>query len=383
MNDGISTISILDSTSDGGHQWWQISEQCELEFRTLQQGRSQGVQVLNVKVGRVQLSVLLSRAGNVGSLSFDNISVGWKSPVAGPVHPGFVPLYRPDGLGWLEGFDEVLARCGLGNVGGPEFDEQGRLVQPIHGALSYQPCRSATATVNPQTRTVDIQTVVEECVFHFHRLELQSKLTISMDEPWIRVEDTITNLGARPGEVMLLHHWNFGPPVVDAGSRFYVSHQRMAPRNHHAAQQVSGWDTMPAAKAGSEETVYFFEPAADAESRATAMACSDDHSRAVSLSWNPETLPCFTLWRNPVDSADGYAAGLEPGTCFPNGRSHENRVGRTRQLLAGESHRVEVQVTGWMEQAEQLRQKIGEVQNLSASATRFDRPQAEFGPVDE
>ena len=37
----------------------------------------------------------------------------------GPVHPGLVNLAAGGGLGWLDGFDELMARCGLENNGAP------------------------------------------------------------------------------------------------------------------------------------------------------------------------------------------------------------------------------------------------------------------------
>ena len=46
--------------------------------------------------------------------------LGWDSPVTdGPVHPSLVNLAAAGGLGWLDGFDELLARCGLENNGAP------------------------------------------------------------------------------------------------------------------------------------------------------------------------------------------------------------------------------------------------------------------------
>ena len=53
-----------------------------------------------------------------------------KSPVRGPVHPSFVPLFDPSGLGWLEGFDELLCRCGLESNGAPDFDEHRQAALP-------------------------------------------------------------------------------------------------------------------------------------------------------------------------------------------------------------------------------------------------------------
>lgn len=383
MNDSIEKITLLDSTTDGSHQWWEMSDDvsCQLEFKTLQDGLSQSVQMVQANVGRTRLSLVLSRAGNIRSLAFDGVEVGWKSPVQGPVHPQFVPLYRPDGLGWLEGFDEVLARCGFGNVGGPEFNERHQLVQPLHGALSSRPCRSAVAYVDRERRQVVLETEVDECVFHFQRIGLKSRITLSMDEPTIHVADTIANLGGREAEVMLLHHWNFGPPVIDKDSEIYVTFREMAPRNSHAASQLGQWDSMPEGRGGSEETVYFFEAAPDELGMGTALACDPQRQRGVQVAWHAAGMPCFTLWKNPVAREDGYAIGLEPGTCYPNGRTHESQEGRTVKLSPGQTHAVEVRLTGWMNQPERLGILIDQIQNRTAGAVRHSQPQSKFGPV--
>ena len=51
----------------------------------------------------------------------------------GPVHPALVHLWEPSGIGWLDGFDELLVRCGLDSNGAPEFRPDGRLRYPLHG----------------------------------------------------------------------------------------------------------------------------------------------------------------------------------------------------------------------------------------------------------
>ena len=65
------------------------------------------------------------KAGLASARSPATVEVGWQSPVDGPVHPQFVPLADPSGLGFLDGFDELIVRCGLESNGAPEFDERG------------------------------------------------------------------------------------------------------------------------------------------------------------------------------------------------------------------------------------------------------------------
>ena len=57
----------------------------------------------------------------------------------------------------------------------------------------------------------------------------------------------------------------------------------------------------------------------------------------VSIHFNLEQLPCFTLWKNTDSLKQGYVTGLEPGTNFPNPRSYEDRQGPVVQLNPGGS----------------------------------------------
>ena len=46
---------------------------------------------------------------------------------------------EPSGLGWLDGFDELLVRCGLESNGAPEFNPNGSLRYPLHGKIANMP----------------------------------------------------------------------------------------------------------------------------------------------------------------------------------------------------------------------------------------------------
>ena len=87
--------------------------------RTLRGGLSDGVDVIEIDNGRFRFVVIPTRGMGVWRASCDNVRLGWKSPAKGPVHPAFVPLWEPGGLGWLRGFDELLVRCGLERTAGP------------------------------------------------------------------------------------------------------------------------------------------------------------------------------------------------------------------------------------------------------------------------
>ena len=95
---------------------------------TLRGGLSDGVDVVRVANGAFSLAVLPTRGMGIWKAWLGHKEIGWRSPVAGPVHPQFVPISEPSGLGWLDGFDALLSRCGLVSNGAPDFDDAGRLV---------------------------------------------------------------------------------------------------------------------------------------------------------------------------------------------------------------------------------------------------------------
>src|SRR5215813_4190796 len=93
---------------------WSVSK------RVLRGGRRDGVDLVQVNNGRLAFSVLPTRGMGLWRAQLGSDRVGWDSPVRdGPVHPSLVNLMDWGGLGWLTGFDELLARCGLENNGAP------------------------------------------------------------------------------------------------------------------------------------------------------------------------------------------------------------------------------------------------------------------------
>ncbi|MBL8889087.1 MAG: DUF4432 family protein [Planctomycetaceae bacterium] len=392
------SLLLLDQAGFSIGEWnWGIetgfctrTQSCQSESKqplrvttqVLNGGLRTGVQVVRLQTPRVETEIVLSRGGGISFLAFDGRSVGWKSPVPGPVHPSFVPLYRPDGLGWLAGFDEVLARCGLLNVGGPQFNERNQLIHPLHGDIAYWPCQHARASVDPVNRRLILSTSVEIVLFHFHRLVLDTQTMVELDEPKIEVRDTIRNAGGRPCGVMLLHHWNFGPPLASTASRLKIAAREVAPRNSHAARAIGHWDLLDPPRRGAEETVYFLNPMGDANHRGTAVVVDSDRQFGLQMTWDLKTMPYLTIWKNPVATEDGYALGIEPGTCYPNGRPHEATAGRVHELQPGQSLPVTVALTGLTQLAaiESAERSIRECQAATTAIIHAD-PQSKFGPI--
>ena len=315
-----------------------------LRTRRLAGGRSDGVLVVEISAGDTRVAVLPDRGLGIWKAVAGGTELGWRSPVQGPVHPRFVPLVEPSGIGWLDGFDELVARCGLVSNGAPDFDASGRLRHPLHGRIANLPAHELAATLDESAGTIALTGAVDETRFLVHALRMTTTLTLRAGSRRIDWIDTVTNLSDRPATMQLLYHVNLGPPLLGAGAEVVAAVEELAPRDAAAVPDVPTWNRYDAPQAGRGEQVHFARLRADAAGRATALLVAPGGERAAALSWTAPTLPCFTLWKNQGGLADGYVTGLEPGTNYPNPRSFEESQGRVVTLAPGASVRFELAI---------------------------------------
>lgn len=328
---------VLESTTRRGEK-----SPLRARWMTLHSGLSQGVNLLVIENDRCSVSIIPQRGMGIWKALAGGHEFGWNSPVRGPVHPCYVPVMEQSGLGFLDGFDELLTRCGLQSNGAPEFDANGRLKYPLHGRIANLPAYRLRLTIDPDAGELTVTGMVEESRFHFQKLRLATTITLNRGDSGIHIIDEVANFSASPAETQMLYHVNFGPPLLGEGARFIAPVKRIVPRNPHAAKGIDAWDVYPAPKPGTEESVYFFELFSDAASRTQTLLRSADSQLGVSMSWDTSTLPCFSLWKNPTAEADGYVTGVEPGTNFPNPRSFEGKHGRFMSLAPQASVRYDL-----------------------------------------
>ena len=300
---------------------------------TLRGGRQEGVEVVEVDNGRCRFAVLCTRGMGVWRAEQNGITFGWAAPAATPVHPRHVPLYDPSGIGWLDGFSEMLVRCGLENNGAPQFCDKGILEYPLHGAIANLPAETVEVTFDDQTGAITVVGTIRESRLFFKNLKLQTVYRTSLGGNGFDVDDTVTNLSAQPGEFQLLYHVNFGPPLVEPSGEVILAHETVSPRDAEAARCADNWNRIDPETPGSSEVCYYFQPSkAAGDGMIRSMLHNADATLGVSLDYRPESLPCFTLWKSRLDRRDGYVVGLEPGTNYPNTRSYEKQNGRVVQL---------------------------------------------------
>lgn len=298
-------------------------------------GRRDGVELLVVDSGAVRAVILPTRGMSLWRADMDGINCSWRSPVDGPVHPMWVPMSEPSGLGWLDGFDELLVRCGLRNFGAPDFAPNGQLTYPLHGRIGNLPAEEVSLDVDTEHSLLYVRGRVVESRFLQFNLQMSVEYIFAFGQPTIAVNDRIKNVSANPGSMQMLYHINIGRPLLEAGSKLHLGAHRIVARNARAAQGIKHWDTYDGPTPGYEEQVYFSKSVGDNNGWASALLTSKTASQGFAVHYDTSTLPFFTQWKNTVAEADGYVTGIEPGTGFPNPRSFEQSKGRVVQLAGG------------------------------------------------
>lgn len=373
----VASQTYLDEVTIGPDDVAGAARGYSVTKRTRRGGLSDSVEVVHVSNGAFSFDVLPTRGMSLWKAWLGDLEIGWRSPVRGPVHPKFVPLMEPGGLGWLDGFDELLVRCGLESNGAPDFDDSGRLRYPLHGRIGNRPAYQVEVSIDGDTGEITVTGVVEEIRFHFLKARLTSTVTTRVGEPGLRIHDTVENLSGSPAEIQMLYHINFGQPLLEAGSRFVAPVKMVVPRNARAAEGIATWDSYTAAAAGYEEQVYFLELLGAKDGTTQALLKNAQGTLGVSMHLNLRQLPCYTVWKNTTSLADGYATGLEPGVNFPNPRSYEGRQGRVVKLAPGGKAFFDLRL--------EVHQNAAEIEQAEAAITRlqagvkpeiYDEPQA-------
>jgi galactose mutarotase-like enzyme len=316
-------------------------------------GKQEGVDVIVVDNGKLQVAVCPTRGMGVLWATLGDVRLGWDSPVKEIVDPRFVNLQERGGLGWLGGFNEFTCRCGLEWSGHPGTDkfvnnvgDEATMELTLHGKVANLPASEVEVVIEREAPyRIHVRGRVDERMFYGPKLEIWTDLSTEPGSSGFRIADVITNHGDAPQEFQILYHTNFGTPLLGEGATFVAAIERITPFNAHAAEGMGTYDKYAGPKLGFVEQVYKIKPAADAQGRTMALLKNAKGDRAASLAFNIKQLPYLTQWKNTNAVGEGYVTGIEPGTSFPHNRRVERQHGRVPKLAAGESRTFEIDYT--------------------------------------
>lgn len=308
-------------------------------------GKQEGVDIIVVDNGKLVITIIPTRGMGVLDVKSGDIRLGWDSPVKEVVHPQFVRLDGRSGLGWLDGFNEWMVRCGLEFAGAPGKDrfvtnsgDVAEMNLSLHGKIANIPASEVEVLVgrDPPHR-IRVRGVVYERMFYGPNLELTTVISTEPGSDEMRIEDTITNHGELEQEFQIIYHTNYGTPLLEKGTQLVAPVKQVTPVNERAAKNVNTYADYAGPTKGYIEQVYLIHPYSDSQGRTVAMLRNAAGDLGTSLTWSTSQLPYLTIWKDTAAIEDGYVTGLEPGTGFPHNRRVEREFGRVPKLASGQS----------------------------------------------
>ena len=254
------------------------------------------------------------------------------------------------GADWLRTFGGgLLTTCGLSHVGGPEQDAYGE--RGLHGQISNSPAE-IESIIQPDLLAgkLDFSLTgrIKETKIFGPSLELKRTLSGVLGQPIIRIRDEVTNRGNTTVPHMLLYHFNFGWPFVDAGTRF-VWRGNWQAREGGINDQIfrDGYDfkTCPGpldSHTGTGEAVAFIDVAHDGMGQCTVGLYNAKLGLAVSMRFQKEQLPWLTNWQHWGKGE--YVTGLEPGTHPPIGQAKAREQNTLLFLEPGQTRTYDLEL---------------------------------------
>ena len=165
-----------------------------VSMRTLHGGRQEGVSLIEIDNGTMRMTVVPTRGMNVLEAVAGDVRLGWDSPVQEVVNPAFIELNGRGGLGWLEGFNELVTRCGFEWVGHPGEDN-GELLT-LHGRAANIPASRVVLTIDEKPPyAIRLRGELQEKAFKKLDFAIHTELSTEPGRAGFSLHDTLTNQG--------------------------------------------------------------------------------------------------------------------------------------------------------------------------------------------
>jgi hypothetical protein len=300
------------------------------------EGPESGAEQIQVRTGAgLSYSILPSRGLDIGLAEFGGIPLSWLSP-NGEVHPAF---YNEHGVAWLRtAAGGLMMTCGLTQVGSPatEGDEELGLHGRAHHISARQVC--AEGHWEEDEYLIGVRGKVEETSIFGWNLRLTRKITSCLGKNEIVIYDVVENAGFQPAPHMLLYHFNFGFPLLDATTEIHLPSGSVTPREPELPlHDLENWQ---APQAGYRERVYYHEKLSTKADSIAAVTLRHPHfplidkPLTVRLAWTTSSLPLLVQWKMPGEGS--HVLGIEPANCHVEGRAAERARGTLVMLAPGQ-----------------------------------------------
>ncbi|CAI3954804.1 Galactose mutarotase or related enzyme (GalM) (PDB:1LUR) [Commensalibacter communis] len=349
-----------------------------IEQKTLHGGKQEGSKVI-ILTSPNGLTITLSptRGMSIMNVTGKEMRFGWDSPVKEVVNPAFINLESRNGAGWLEGFNEMMVRCGFEWAGHPGI-ENGEM-RTLHGKAGNTPASEVEIEISEiAPYEIKVRGLIKESTFKKADLQTIAELSYIPDTYSFTIHDHLTNHADYPRDYQIMYHSNFSKPLLEKDAQFIAPIKEISPFNDYAQKGLQDWATYLEPTKNFDEMVFNIVPYSDADGYTLAALHNKDANKGVSIEFNINELPYLTLWKNTDTEKQGYVTGIEPGTNYAYTTSIEREQGRIRQIKPGQTIQFKIRYSALMnrEAVDTVKETVTNIQG-NQNITSIQTPIAE------
>lgn len=336
-------LTSAEQGTDKGN--WQINSSelniqgkpFSIEQKVLHGGKQEGSKLLVIRSqDGLTITLIPTRGMNLLRVEGFGTRLGWDSPVKEVVNPAFINLESRNGLGWLEGFNEMMVRCGYEWTGHP-VNDKGR-IYTLHGKAGNTPVSQLEVEVaDAAPHEIRIRGLIKESTFKKADLQTWTELRYVPGSNQFSLHDVLTNHSDYPHDYEIIYHSNFSTPILEEGARFMAPMSGISPFNDYAKAGLKNWQTYQGPTKDFDEMVFNIKPLSDKNYQTVAAVVNKAGNKGASIQFDTQQLPLLTLWKNTDTLKQGYVTGIEPGTNYAYPVTIEREQKRVKQLAPGAS----------------------------------------------
>lgn len=355
ISENVVEFTLIDASSSIDVGNWKITSE-ELEFtdtvpfsiekRRLCGGKQAGVDILIIDNGQMVITLIPTRGMGVFDVKMGGQRVlGWNSPVKEIVNPAFINLESRGRTGWLDGFNEVIARCGYEWTGHPGVDDNGHHLT-LHGRIQNTPASTVKVIIEKTAPyKISVQGEVSERTFKMAELVTLTEFEVTPGTTTFSLHDRLTNEADYDHEYQIIYHANFGTPILEEGAKFVTAAREVAPFDNASISGLEDWQTYLGPTKNFGEMLFTLKPIGDEQGNTLAVLHNAKGSLGVAVGYNIKQLPALTLWKNTDTQKQGYVTGIEPGSSYPYNAKYQRPLGLIPIIKAGETKEFDMTYT--------------------------------------
>lgn len=276
----------------------------------------------------LRFTVVPDRCMDVFDCSYKGVNLSFQSKNGLTSPQSFSPSDGEFCEQWPAG---MLVTCGLDNVGGHAVSDG---TYPTHGRISHVPAKN----FGTQTRwegddyVLRAQGEVHHTKMYGRHLSIQRTIETGLNSKVIRFHDVLTNFEAEDEPYMLLYHFNFGYPLLQADSKVEASKADRSPMTEISTD----YHHMMAPVDGRGEELYFRTNLGD---KACGVLYNERLELGAYVVFDTKNLPNMLQWK--MMKSHDYVLALEPCNTYGMDRKaalEQNKIAVLPAYSSVENH---------------------------------------------